>query len=301
MGRAARLAEFGKAVGHATKMLRRSIVANDPLASSYWEAELAKVSAAQAEFRGTTTTTMAEVKADLAAAGVTKVGPFGKMAKDARREVGKPKAGVTAEMDATARRTKRAAERTATAVPDAPDASVTDTRTAATSVGSAVEGPLTGLEAYAWGQHAGSAFAAGLASQTAAAEAAAQELAAATHAAIGFSRPPRRGPLAGIRSWGPHLVATWTAGIERHVGDVERTAGRLAEAIVPAPLAPAWQGAGGGWRSPAAGFGGGRGGEVHLHIGTLIADERGLDELDRRLDLRRRLRGRNRPRANDPA
>ncbi len=40
MSRAARLKDFGKAVGHATKMLRRSIVANDPLAASYWEAEL---------------------------------------------------------------------------------------------------------------------------------------------------------------------------------------------------------------------------------------------------------------------
>jgi hypothetical protein len=244
---------------------------------------------------------MAEVKAELAAAGVTKVGPLRKMARDAKRDAGKLKAGVTAEVDATARRTKRAADRTASAVPDALDASVTETRTAAASVGSAVEGPLTSLDAFAWGQHAGASYASGLASQAQATEAAAQQLAAATHAAIGFSRPPRRGPLASIRSWGPHLVATWTAGIERHVGDVERTASRLAGAIVPAPLAPAWQASGGGWRSPASTFGGGRGGEVHLHIGTLIADERGLDELDRRLDLRRRLRGRSRPRANDPA
>ena len=70
----------------------------------------------------------------------------------------------------------------------------------------------------------------------------------------------------------------------------------------PRPLAPAWEGGGAArWRAPAAGGAGGRGGEVHLHIGTLIADERGLDELDRRLDLRRRLRGRSRPRGNDHA
>jgi hypothetical protein len=302
MSRAARLKDFGKAVDHATRMLRRSIVANDPLAASYWESELAKVSAAQAEFRGTTTKTMAEVKADLAAAGVTKVGPFGKMAKDARRDAGKLKAGVTSEMDATARRTKRAADRTAEAVPDALDASVTETRTAATSVGSAVEGPLTSLDAYAWGQHAGSTYAQGLSSQAAAASAAAQELAAATHAAIGFSRPPRTGPLASIRSWGPHLVAEWLGGMERHLGDVERTATRLASAMTPRPLAPAWEGAGAArWRPVPALAGRSGGGEVHLHIGTLIADERGLDELDRRLDLRRRLRGRSHPRANDPS
>jgi hypothetical protein len=302
MSRAARLKDFGKAVDHATAMLRRSIVANDPLASSYWESELAKVSAAQHEFRGTTTKTMAEVKADLAAAGITRVGPFGRMAKDAKRDAGKLRAGVTSEMDATARRTKRAADRTAKAVPDALDGKVSETRTAADRVATAVETPLTSLDAYAWGQHAGASYASGLASQAQATEAAAQQLAEATHAAIGFSRPPRRGPLASIRSWGPHLVATWTAGIERHVGDVERTASRLAGAMTPRPLAPAWEGTGSArWRSVPALTGRSGGGEVHLHIGTLIADERGLDELDRRLDLRRRLRGRSHPRANDPS
>ena len=84
---------------------------------------------------------------------------------------------------------------------------MSETRSAATGVAGAVEGPLTGLEAYTWGQHAGSAFAQGLASQAAATEAAAQQLAAATHAAIGFSPPTTVGPLATIRSWGPHLVA----------------------------------------------------------------------------------------------
>jgi hypothetical protein len=302
MSRAARLKDFGKAVDHATRMLRRSIVANDPLASSYWESELAKVSAAQHEFRGTTTKTMGEVKADLAAAGITRVGPFGTMARDAKRHAGKLRAGVTSEMDATARRTKRAADRTAAAVPDALNAKVGETHSSADRVAAAVEVPLTSLDAYAWGQHAGSTFAQGLASQTAAASAAAQKLAAATHAAIGFSRPPRTGPLATIRSWGPHLVATWTAGIERHVGDVEQTASRLAGAMTPRPLAPAWEGAGPArWRSMPAPGGRSGGGEVHLHLGTLIADERGLDELDRRLDLRRRLRGRGHPRLNDPS
>ena len=123
---------------------------------------------------------------------------------------GRLKAGVTAEMDATARRTKRAAERTATAVPDALDAKVSETRSAATGVAGAVEGPLTGLEAYIWGQHAGSAFAQGLASQTATTEAAAQRarrgdpcrhrlLPAAT------VRAPRHDPLLGTASRG-HLA-----------------------------------------------------------------------------------------------
>ena len=204
-------------------------------------------------------------------------------------------------MDATARRTKRAAERTAAAVPEALDAKVSETRSAATGVAGAVEGPLTGLEAYIWGQHAGSAFAQGLASQAATAEAAAQR------ARRGDPRrhrlqPARHGPgpLATIRSWGPHLVATWLGG--HRAPRRRRRADRVPARGCHEPATPGTR-LGGCEARPAGGpcrrcAGRSGGGEVHLHIGTLIADERGLDELDRRLDLRRRLRGRSRPRAS---
>ena len=184
-----------------------------PARASYWESELAKVSAAQAEFRGTTTKTMGEVKADLAAAGVTKVGPFGKMAKDAKRDAGKLKAGVTSEMDATARRTKRVRRAHRQGRARCPRRQGRRDPHRGGPGGRRPSRPRSPRStAYAWGQHAGSTFASGLASQAAAASAAAQELAAATHAAIGFSQPPRTGPLATIRSWGPHLVATWLDG-----------------------------------------------------------------------------------------
>src|SRR5690606_34831079 len=128
MSRAARLKEFGRAVDHATRMLRRSIIANDPLAATYWQDHLAKVSAAQAEFRGTTTKTMGEVKADLAAAGVKVGGSFRRMARDARRNAHRLRTGVTSQVDATARRVAKDADRTASALPDALSSSVADTR-----------------------------------------------------------------------------------------------------------------------------------------------------------------------------
>jgi hypothetical protein len=305
MSRAARLKEFGKAVDHATRMLRRSIIANDPLAASYWQDQLAKVSAAQAEFRGTTTKTMGEVKADLAAAGVKVGGSFRRMARDARRNAHRLRAGVTSQVDATARRVATDADRTATALPDALSSSVDDTRSAASDVKSAVTGPLSSLPAYRWGSHAGSLFASGIASQEAAAEAAARNLAAATHRMVGFSRPPRTGPLSTIRSWGPHLVENWLGPMERKVGDVERMGSRLGAALTPRPGQPAWMDHRGPdratWAAVGAVGGGGRGGELHIHVGTLIANDAGLDELERRMERRRHLRRRDRRLVGSPS
>jgi hypothetical protein len=298
MSRAARLKEFGKAVDHATRMLRRSIVANDPLAASYWQDQLARVSAAQAEFRGTTTKTMGEVKADLAAAGVKVGGSFRRMARDARRQAGRLRSGVTGQLDATARRTQRAADRTAAALPDALSASVGDARAAAADVRSAVSDPLTSLNAYQWGSHAGGLFASGIASQEDEAQAAAASLARATRRMIAFSRPPRTGPLSTIRSWGPHMVQEWLGPMERKVGDVERMGSRLGAALTPHPGGPAWMDHRGPdratWAAVGAVGGGGRGGEVHIHVGTLIANDSGLDELERRMERRRHLRRRDR-------
>lgn len=305
MSRAARLKEFGKAVDHATRMLRRSIIANDPLAASYWQDQLAKVSAAQAEFRGTTTKTMGEVKADLAAAGVKVGGSFRRMARDARRNAHRLRTGVTSQVDATARRVAKDADRTASALPDALSSSVGDTRTAASDVKSAVTGPLSSLPAYRWGSHAGSLFASGIASQEAAAETAARDLAAATHRMVGFSHPPRTGPLSTIRSWGPHLVQNWLGPMERKVGDVERMGARLGSAMTPHPGTPAWMDQRGPdratWAAVGAAGGGGRGGEVHIHVGTLIANDAGLDELERRMERRRHLRRRDRRLVGSPS
>ncbi len=305
MSRAARLKEFGKAVDHATRKLRRSIIANDPLAASYWQDQLAKVSAAQAEFRGTTTKTMGEVKADLAAAGVKVGGSFRRMARDARRQAGRLRSGVTGQLDATARRTQRAADRTAAALPDALSASVGDTRAAAAEVRSAVSDPLTSLNAYQWGSHAGGLFASGIASQEDEAQAAAASLARATRRMIAFSRPPRTGPLSTIRSWGPHMVENWLGPMERRVGDVERMGARLGSALTPHPGAPAWMDHRGPdratWAAVGAVGGGGNGGDVHIHVGTLIANDAGLDELERRMERRRHLRRRDRRLVGSPS
>jgi hypothetical protein len=286
-------------------MLRRSIVANDPLAASYWQDQLAKVSAAQAEFRGTTVRTMDEVKADLADAGVKVDATFGRMARDGRRHARRLRAGVTGQMDATARRTKRDADRTATALPDALSASVGDTRSAAADVKAAVVTPLTSLDAYQWGSHAGSLFASGLSSQEQEAQAAAASLARATHRMIGFSHPPRSGPLSTIRSWGPHMVGEWLSPMERRVTDVERMGSRLGAALTPHPGQPAWMDQRrpdrATWAAVGAVGGGGRGGDVHIHVGTLIANDAGLDELERRMERRRHLRRRDRRLVGSPS
>jgi hypothetical protein len=208
-------------------------------------------------------------------------------------------------MDATARRTKRDADRTATALPAALSASVGDTRSAAADVKAAVVTPLTSLNAYQWGSNAGSLFASGLSSQEQEAQAAAASLARATHRMIGFSHPPRTGPLSTIRSWGPHMVGEWLGPMERRVTDVERMGSRLGAALTPHPGQPAWmdqrQPDRATWAAVGAVGGGPRGGDVHIHVGTLIANDAGLDELERRIERRRHLRRRDRRLVGSPS
>jgi hypothetical protein len=168
-----------------------------------------------------------------------------------------------------------------------------------------VIGPMeqTATDAATWGSHAGANFASGLQSQVPAVAAAGAALAAAAGEHITFSSPPP-GPLHGIRSWGPHMVEAWLGPVRARLGDVSRLGEALGASLRPTlqPLAvPA------GWdgmrtavpRAYADAPERGRGREVHFHIGTLIADERGLDELDRRMGNRRRLRRRGQARYND--
>jgi hypothetical protein len=93
--------------------------------------------------------------------------------------------------------------------------------------------------------------------------------------------------------------------MERKVGDVERMGSRLGAALTPHPGCPAWMDQRGPdratWGAVGAVGGGGRGGEVHIHVGTLIANDSGLDELERRMERRRHFRRRDRRLVGSPS
>lgn len=241
-----RLAMFGKAARTAWKNMKAAVKANDPVNAAYWEQQYLNVRGEQKKLRGTTTKTMAEIEADMKAAGVSIPRNVRKGVKDAKTSV-----RSLGEMDATT-----------------------------------------------WGRHLGETFAAGLTASTPAARTAAFGIAGAVAGGLKFSAPPKHGPLSTIRSWGPHMIEQWAKGTEGALGRAEGTAMAWAKAATPS-MGTRWQPAAayaGSARARGAMGGLRRGGEgdLHVHVGTLIADDSGINNLGRRIDNARRVRRRDR-------
>jgi hypothetical protein len=116
----------------------------------------------------------------------------------------------------------------------------------------------------------------------------------AANAAAGPLRaysPPKMGPLKDIDKWGKPLVDAWIGPMERQTGRVAQVGARLAGALSPrASLG------GGAALAGAGGWGGG----VTIQAGVLVADDRGIDALDRKMRKRSRIRSRGSTRYNDP-
>ena len=96
------------------------------------------------------------------------------------------------------------------------------------------------------------------------------------------SAVPKHGPLKGFDRMGGDMVDAWVGAVKGRKGKVARAGAELAGAFSPRSRMPS---------AAMAGVGGG--GDVnHFHIGTLIADEGGIDMLERRMSRRRRRRSR---------
>jgi TP901 family phage tail tape measure protein len=295
-----RMATIRKAIEQNVRGLRRAVRAGDSVAAAEYTSRIKAAQEARAEIVGNQKAIMQEAGAIL-----------GRHAARAKRQ----QQGMTKTTEREARKAARVAERQARrqskAVPEAMADQKPKVATVAEQTATAVETPLTNAATAAttWGSHLGANFAAGISSQYGAAIRAAESLAGAVHSRMGFSAPPKKGPLSTIRQWGPHMVMEWVKPIDRHIRDVEKRGDRLGRAV-----RPKWArddhdgprgGSGGGWAGRGRSVdrmrvahmavrdlrvrGGRGGGDVHYHIGTLIANEAGLGELDRRTLRRRRL------------
>lgn len=163
---------------------------------------------------------------------------------------------------------------------------VQETQSAADGALTAIGSIETGIQAIDLTDDAmnlGLEVAAGLDSSVPSVAAAASRVAAAAAGPIESHSPPKFGPLAHIDEWGANLVDTWLKPMEARVGHVGRVGAKLAGA-----LAPRAQLAGMAMATAGAGQAGGN----HYHVGTLIANDAGLDEFDRRIERRRKIRGR---------
>jgi len=240
--------------------IKKATEVGDPMAQRYWEKARAKQQQQIDQLKGTNVAKLGEIKRAYRTTGVSVKGTW----TDVERK--------------TKASSKAAA---AAAIEDA-------------------QGIKTGIEAIDL-QSSGVALmdqlAAGIRAGIANVRAAATEAAAAAAAPLEAHSPPREGPLATIDKWGAKLIDAWARPIETEgVGRARRAAHAVAGAFAP----------GGGTLMPAGGLpvmaraAAGGGDENHFHIGVLVANEAGIDELQRRMDRRANRRSRSRRFRNDP-
>lgn len=175
-------------------------------------------------------------------------------------------------------------DKTKQATTDAADAAIAQTERIPTA--------LEGMDLTAAGTNLMATWAAGIRAGISSVIAAADEAAAAVAARTDGKSPPPKGPLAHIDKGGRRVMDAWLSGFDpKRAGQVgARVAGALG--LDGAMLAAGTMGS-----MAAAGMAGG--GVTHVHIGTLIADESGLDELERRMNRRQRRTSRSRRLLND--
>jgi len=109
------------------------------------------------------------------------------------------------------------------------------------------------------------------------------------------SAVPKQGPLKGFDRMGGDMIDAWIGTVRGRRGRVQAAGREMAGAFQPRIGAPGLAAVGAVGRSGDAG-----GGTTVVNVGVLVADEAGLDELDRRMGRRRRRTSRNRGLYNDP-
>ncbi len=266
-----RLDNMATRVKKITKNLNRAIKEDDPWAQDYWASALLKQETTMGNLKNRTVGTMGQIK----------------------RELGlKTKGTVDATVDD--------ADLIAAALPDALNDTVPLTRAALLKHVNAIDETYNAaaINSLVSGTHLGANLAAGMRAAIPDVAAASAELAAAAAGSIKFSRPPTTGPLSTIRSWMPHMVDQWLGPLAGLTPRLKAASDRLGAALVPELPAVALSGRADGRRGS-----GGEGGEVHnhWHIGTLIADDGGIDQLERRMQRRQRLKGRHRRSNSTPS
>lgn len=298
---AKRMSTIRKAIEQNVRGLRKAVRKGDVVAAAEFNQRIADARKARADIIGNAEEVMTTSGRILGRQAARSKRLHQGMTRTAGREARK-----------AARVAEREAKRQANAVPDKMEAAEPKVASAAAATVAAVQTPMeaAATAATTWGSHLGANFAAGITSQVGAAIRAGESLAGAVRSRIGFSAPPKRGPLSGIRSWGPHMVMEWVRPIDRHMGDVRKRGDALGDAVKPK-----WKRDrdGHGWHRSGGNGGRGResidrmrvahmtvrdadfrgrgngGGGVHYHIGTLVASEASLGELDRRTMRRRRM------------
>lgn len=289
-------------VKRITGKVKQAVEVGDPLAISYWTSALVKQKKMLNGMKTSTVGTMEDVRNAVKTALGGETSPALEEAATAAPkavEAAQPAMQHAARAQAMAIRQATQQEQASlvTAAAAAAEANPTAITTAqsaldATAAAAAITLPnavdMKAQVAFDSALNMASMTAGGLYAGVPEVAAAAAALATAAAGPIESHSPPKYGPLKNIDKWGPRLAKTFAGGLAKGAPYVGAASDALGRALSPSPRFSGVA-AGGGAQGSSGATGG-----VHIHVGTLIADDRGLDELERRMAARTRIGNRTR-------
>lgn len=322
---AKRLKQMADDIDTITKRMHESIKANDPVNTAYWENALIDATGKYDTAKANIHVDAATISSDLAAAGVSTNASWLGIGQSAQQ--GKNKVNAAAEAvnfhpavtnvqtaaDAMRESMSQAGHSASTVAPGI-RSYIPFIGTAAEAAANAIANPITGLNAYHWGTELGSDLVAGMRIGNHTISSQAAHWANLISNKLGFNSPaPREGPLHKVPNWGPHMIEAWIGPMLRHgMKRVPAAASKLAAYMTSLGRAAVERNGIGdpaiaepgrprhrrfdraanpdlGERSRETSVGD----TYNFHIGTLVANDAGIDELYRRMEtrLKRRTRG----------
>lgn len=265
-----RLDNMAKRMKQIVANIRKATEIGDPMAQKYWEKARAKQQAAIDRLKSKNVATSRDLK---------------KAYRDAGVDIGK---SWNKTKTKTAQATRQAKDAAAKNARESKQAQVQQATEASTQTVEQLEKVKTWFQSatlYGDGYGLMTTLASGIAAASPAVIAAVDSILAEVRARTQGQSPPPKGPLSSIDTGGEKVMRAWLGGAESVARQAESVGNRLAGALAPRATMAGVAAA----MSPAGVLGGG----VTIQVGTLIADEAGLDMLQARLDRRLKRRSRH--------
>jgi len=253
--------------------IRKATEVGDPMAQRYWERARAKQQGQIEKLRAKNVASSKAIAKAYKGAGDETAKAWNKTANKAKASAQKQKAAQAAQ--AKAARQKMTAEASAAA---------TESITELDRIGNHV----SGQSLFSDGSNLMATLADGIVAGSAYVTAAVDRVLAEVRARTQGQSPPPKGPLSDIDTGGRKVMEAWLGGADSLVRSAAGVGDRLAGALAPA-------GAMAGMAASMAPAGAGGGG-VTIQVGTLIADDKGIDQLAKRIERRTGMRDRKRRR-----
>ena len=267
-----RLSNMAARMKKVVANIRKATEVGDPMAQRYWEKARAKQQAQIERLKTKSVASSESIGKAYKKAGAETATAWRQTANKQKAAAGDAKNDVTAKAKQSRQNVKAQAEGAAT--------------DSIAALGR-IKTWLAGVSLFADGNTLMSTLAEGIASGSSAVIAAVDAILAEVKARTQGESPPPKGPLSRIDEGGRNVMEAWLDGAGGLVRQAKGVGAQMASALAPQPSRTALALSGGA---------GGGGGSLTIQVGTIIADDRGIDTLVRRIEQRTGMKSRKRQR-----